>query len=57
MNLNYADTILLELEKLLKARFISSINAELRFLSMVIISKKNKKLQICVDFCKLNIAI
>lgn len=57
MNLNYADTILLELEKLLKARFISSINAELRFLSMVIISKKNKKLQICIDFCKLNIAI
>lgn len=50
MDFNYATTISIELDKLLKAKFISPINLVPWFLPIVIIAKKTNKLHNYVDF-------
>ena len=56
MNPNYAERVKAELDKLLKAKFISPVDAAPWLSPMVIIPKKNGTLRICVDFRKLNAA-
>jgi hypothetical protein len=56
MNPNYTTTIKQDLDKLLIASFITLVE-EVTWLSpIVVVLKKNSKLQICMDFCKLNVA-
>ena len=56
MNPNYAVRVKAELDKLLKANFISQVDSAPWLSPMVIIPKKNGTLRICVDFRKLNAA-
>ncbi|KAL3701345.1 hypothetical protein R1sor_019367 [Riccia sorocarpa] len=54
MNHNYAETVKKEIEKLKEADFIYPVK-EYDWLSpIVIVSKKNGKLRVCVDYRKLN---
>ncbi len=54
MNLNYAQRIREDLNKLLDEQFIFPIETTQWLSSLIIVSKKNGKLQICVDYRKLN---
>ena len=54
MNSNYASIVKQGIDKLLEAGFIAPMEEASWLLSIVIVPKKNCKLQICVDFCKLN---
>ena len=45
-----------EIEKLLKAKFISPIRYVQWLANIVHVMKKNRKLQVCVDFRDLNVA-
>jgi hypothetical protein len=54
MNPNYALKVREDLYKLLDARFIYPIETTQWLSPLVIVPKKNEKLQICVDYCKLN---
>jgi hypothetical protein len=54
MNPNYAQRVREDLDKLLDTQFIFPIETTQWLLPLVIISKKNGKLHICVDYQKLN---
>jgi hypothetical protein len=54
MNLNYALKVRKDLDKLLDVGFIYPIETTQWLSPLVIIPKKNGKLQICVDYHKLN---
>ncbi len=54
MNLNYAQKIRKDLDKLLDAQFIFPIEITQWLSPLVIVPKKNNKLHICVDHWKLN---
>jgi hypothetical protein len=50
MNLNYVVVVKQDLDKLLVAGFIVLMEEATWLSSIVVVPKKNKKLQICVDF-------
>jgi hypothetical protein len=54
MNPNYALKMREDLNKLLELGFIYPIKTT-QWLSLIIVFKKNGKLQICVDYRKLNV--
>ena len=56
MNPNYAKVVKEDLEKLLKAGFIESVDQATWLSPIVVVPKKNGKLWICVDFRRLNAA-
>jgi hypothetical protein len=56
MNLNYASIVKQDIDKLLEVGFIAPVEEDSRLFPIVIVPKKNIKLQICVDFRKLNVA-
>jgi len=56
MNLNYAIVVKQDLDKLLAIGFITLVEEATWLLAIVVVPKKNGKLQIYVDFCKLNVA-
>jgi hypothetical protein len=56
MNPNYASIVKQDINKLLEAGFIASVEEASWLSPIVIVSKKNGKLQICMDFHKLNAA-
>ena len=56
MNPNYAKAVKEDLEKLLKAGFIESVDQATWLSPIVVVPKKNGKLRICVDFRRLNAA-
>ncbi len=56
MNLNCATMVKHDLDKLIIVGFITPME-EFTWLSLiVVVPKKKGKFQICVDFCKLNVA-
>ncbi len=55
MNLNYALKVREDLDKVLDIRFIYPIETTQWLSPLVIVLKKNGKLWICVDYCKLNV--
>jgi hypothetical protein len=55
MNPNYALKVREDLDKLFDIGFIYPIETTQWLSPLVIIPKKNGKLQICVDYCKLNV--
>jgi hypothetical protein len=57
MNLNYVVVVKQDLDKLLIAGFITLVEEATWLSPIVVVTKKNGKFQICVDFQKLNIAI
>ncbi len=57
MNLNYVVVVKQDLDKLLVAGFIVLMEEATWLSSIVVVPKKNKKLQICVDFWKLNVTM
>ncbi|MCO5551883.1 hypothetical protein L7F22_005389 [Adiantum nelumboides] len=54
MNPNYVAKVKEEIDALLKAGFIAEVESSDWLFSIVVVSKKNGKLRICVDFRKLN---
>ncbi|MCO5601005.1 hypothetical protein L7F22_055121 [Adiantum nelumboides] len=54
MNLNYATKVKEEIDSLLKAGFIAEVESSDWLFPIVVVTKKNGKLRICVDFKKLN---
>jgi hypothetical protein len=54
MNFNYAQRVKEDLNKVLYAQFIFPIETIQWLSPLVIVSKKNGKLRICVDYQKLN---
>ncbi len=54
MNPNYAKVIKHDIDKLLATRFIQPIKEATWLSPIVVVTKKNGKLKICVDFKKLN---
>ena len=54
MNPNYAEAVKKDLDKLLAARFIYPTEAASWLSPIVVVPKKNGKLQICVDYRRLN---
>ncbi len=54
MNLNYAQRVRKDIDKLLDAHFIFSIETTQWLSLLVIVLKKNGKLRICVDYQTLN---
>ncbi len=54
MNPNYALKMREDLDKLLNVGFIYPVETTLWLSPFVIVPKKNAKLKICVDYCKLN---
>jgi hypothetical protein len=54
MNLNYVVVVKQDLDKLLITRLIALVKEATWFFPIVVVLKKNKKLQIYVDFWKLN---
>jgi hypothetical protein len=50
MNLNYVMVVKQDLDKLLITRFITLVEETTWFSSIVVVLKKNKKLQIYMDF-------
>ncbi|KAL2622371.1 hypothetical protein R1flu_002576 [Riccia fluitans] len=54
LNPNYAERVKKELDKLLEARFIYPIETPAWLSPIVVVSKKNGKLRICIDYRKLN---
>ncbi len=54
MNLNYVQRVREDLDKLLDTQFIFPIGTTQWLSPLVIVQKKKKKLQICVDYQKLN---
>jgi hypothetical protein len=54
MNPNYVTTVKKDLNKLLVASFITLVEEATWLSLIVLVPKKNGKLQICVDFHKLN---
>jgi len=56
LNPNYATIIKQDIDKLLAVNFIKLVEEATWMSLIVVISKKNGKLKICVDFRKLNIA-
>jgi hypothetical protein len=56
LNPNYATIIKQNIDKLLAARFIESIEEVIWLSPIVVVPKKNGKLKICIDFRKLNVA-
>ena len=57
MNPNYAKAVKEELDKLLKVGFIYPVEKVTWLSPIVAVLKKNGKLQICVDYRKLNLTI
>jgi hypothetical protein len=57
MNPNYATIVKQDLDKLLSARFITSVEEASWISPIVIVSKKNGKFYICLDFQWLNVNI
>jgi hypothetical protein len=57
MNPNYATIVKEDLDKLLSARFIASMEEASWISPIVVISKNNSKLYICMDFQRLNVVI
>jgi hypothetical protein len=55
MNPNYALKVKEDLDKLLDTKFIYPIEFTQWLSLLVIVPKKNGKLRICVDYCKLNV--
>ncbi len=55
MNPNYALKVREDLDKLLDIGFIYPIETTQWLSPLVIVPKKNGNLQICVDYCKLNV--
>jgi len=55
MNLNYAQKIKEDFDKLLDAQFIFPVKTIQRLSTLGIVPKKNGKLQICVLYQKLNL--
>jgi hypothetical protein len=55
MNPNYALKLKEDLDKLLDARFIYPIETTQWLSPLIIVSKKNEKLRICVEYRKLNV--
>ncbi len=56
LNPNYATIIKQDIDKLLLAGFIESIEEVIRLSPIAVVPKKNGKLKIYIDFRKLNIA-
>jgi hypothetical protein len=56
MNLNYVEVVKQDLDKLLVMRFIILVEEATWLSPIVVVSKKNDKLWICMDFWKLNVA-
>ncbi len=54
---NYATTIKQDINKLLAARIIQSVEEATWLSPIVVVPKKNGKLKMCIDFRKLNVAI
>ncbi len=57
MNLNYVVVVKQDLDKLLVVGFITLVEEVTWLSSIVVVPKKNGKLQICMDFWKLNVTI
>jgi hypothetical protein len=56
MNLNYVAMVKQDLDKLLAVGFIAPMEEATWLSLIVVVSKKNDKSRICVDFHKLNVA-
>ncbi|MCO5611957.1 hypothetical protein L7F22_066217 [Adiantum nelumboides] len=54
MNPNYAKKVKEEIDKLLKAGFITEVENSDWLFPIVVVPKKNSKLRVCVDYRKLN---
>ncbi|KAL2634337.1 hypothetical protein R1flu_005816 [Riccia fluitans] len=54
LNPNYAERVKKELDKLLEARFIYPVETPAWLSPIIVVPKKNGKLQICIDYRKLN---
>jgi hypothetical protein len=57
MNPNYSVIVKQNIDKLLMASLIQSIEEVTWLSSIVVVPKKNGKLQICIYFCKLNVTM
>jgi hypothetical protein len=57
LNLNYVAIIKHDIDKLLATSFIKLVEEATWLSPIVVVRRKNKKLTICVDFKKLNVAI
>ena len=56
MNPNYAARVKEEIVKLLRVGFISLVKQATWLRPIVVVSKKNGKIRVCVDYWKLNAA-
>ena len=56
MNPNYAINVKEEIDKLLKVGFIRPVKKATWLSLIVVVPKKNRKIQVCVDYQKLNAA-
>ena len=56
MNPNYAAKVKEEIDKLLRVGFIRLVKQATWLSPIVVVPKKNGKIQECVDYCKLNAA-
>ena len=56
MNQNYATKVKEEIDKLLRVRIIWPVKQTMWLSPIIVVSKKNGKIRICVDYRKLNVA-